>query len=136
MSLGVKGWVRRMKAINVYLPLIDAACPKFTKQELVQHRIAPNIPDQWRLTFQLSRGHLAATVQDASIVLEELECDKLKKKKKESNNRQEIKATKAIKTAETAIGKTRATVGKTEARASKMSVRSTEAMNGASVAPT
>ena len=75
-----------MKAINAYLPLIDLACPKFFKQELVQYCIAPNIPDQWHLTFRLSQGHLAATVQDASIVLEEIEQDNLKKKKKESNN--------------------------------------------------
>ena len=49
--LWVKDWVRRMKAIHAYLPLIDVACPKFTKQELVQHCITPNIPNQWWLTF-------------------------------------------------------------------------------------
>ena len=86
-----------MKAINAYLPLTDTNCPKFTEWELMQYCIAPNIPDQWRLAFWLSRGHLAATVQDASIVLEELERDKLKKKKRENNNQSGDKGDAAIR---------------------------------------
>ena len=83
-----------MEAINAYLPLIDAYRPKFLERDLVQYCIAPNIPDQWRLTFWLRQGHLDATVQDAFIILEELEREELKKKKKESNNQSGNKSDK------------------------------------------
>ena len=84
--LSVKTCLRPLKALNAYLPLLDAAHPKFTDQELVQHCIAPNIPDQWTLNFRLARGHLAGTVLEASGILEEIERDKLKSKKKETSN--------------------------------------------------
>ena len=59
-----------------------------------------------------------------------------RRRKRKATISQEIKAIKAIKMAETAIGRARTATDKTEARASETNVRSTEAMNGTSVAPT
>ena len=111
--LAVKVWVCGMKVIKAYLPIMDEAHPKFMKQKLVQNCIAPNIPEQLRLTFCLSWENLVGTVHDVLFLLKDINWYKPKTKKRESNNQLENKGEKKIKTTKTIFTKGKANIRNT-----------------------
>ena len=57
-ELNVQAWLRKMKAINAYLPALGETA--LTEIELVRI-ITKNIPRAWRTQFKLSDGHKAKT---------------------------------------------------------------------------
>ena len=43
-NITVKNWIKRIKVINCYLPLIELQAMKFREEELIRYVIKPNIP--------------------------------------------------------------------------------------------
>eukprot|EP00957_Ditylum_brightwellii_P123746 9433731-Ditylum_brightwellii.AAC.1 len=54
--LKVKQWIKRMQAINSYLPLMEQIRQKLTEIQLIKWCIAPNLPPCWRAEFAMVDG--------------------------------------------------------------------------------
>eukprot|EP00592_Proboscia_alata_P012805 CAMPEP_0194393894 /NCGR_PEP_ID=MMETSP0174-20130528/123548_1 /TAXON_ID=216777 /ORGANISM="Proboscia alata, Strain PI-D3" /LENGTH=287 /DNA_ID=CAMNT_0039189621 /DNA_START=367 /DNA_END=1231 /DNA_ORIENTATION=- len=84
-ELKVQSWIRRMKAINAYLPSLGETA--LTELELVRI-ITQRIPRAWRTQFKLSEGHKAKTSIAAQRKLCLIESEEKEKRDlKERGNR-------------------------------------------------
>ena len=54
--MSVKDWIKRIKVINGYLPLMEVGAVKFTEEELIRYVIKPNIPRSWMKDFKIGKG--------------------------------------------------------------------------------
>ena len=52
----VKDWIKRIKVINGYFPLMKLGAVKFTEEELIRYVIKPNIPRSWVKDFKIGKG--------------------------------------------------------------------------------
>eukprot|EP00957_Ditylum_brightwellii_P054563 4134435-Ditylum_brightwellii.AAC.1 len=55
-KLKVKQWIKRMQAINSYLPQMEWNQRKLTETQLIKWCIAPNLPPPWKLEFAMADG--------------------------------------------------------------------------------
>eukprot|EP00957_Ditylum_brightwellii_P155977 11872076-Ditylum_brightwellii.AAC.1 len=55
-KLKVKQWIKRMQAINSYLPAMERGGQKLTKTQLIKWCVAPNLPPCWKAEFAMANG--------------------------------------------------------------------------------
>ena len=96
IELKVRKWVQRIKTINTYLKLLDPNRTRLTDQQIVEHIIAPNIPQSWSKDFRLAKGHLSATTRDAVEILEEIKLAE-PKEQKGSNKKRTVKNKETVR---------------------------------------
>jgi len=60
----VKQWNNRIKNINSYLPWMKPNVRAFTKEDLINKVITPNIPSIWEKDFRLANSHLKQRIKD------------------------------------------------------------------------
>jgi hypothetical protein len=63
-KMTVKQWINRIKNINSYLPLMKQNAQAFTKEDLINEVITPNIPPALEKDFRLANLHLKTRIRD------------------------------------------------------------------------
>ena len=68
-NLTVKNWIKRIKVINGYLPLLEVGGEKFTEEGLIRYVTKPNIPKSWVKDFKIGRGlNMTSTLEVLSLL--------------------------------------------------------------------
>ena len=84
----VKDWIKRIKVVYGYLPLMEPGAVKFTEEELIRYVIKPNIPRLWMKDFKIRKGHTMTSILEVLSLLKAVEAvepsDRNKSKKNDS----------------------------------------------------
>jgi len=63
-KMSIKQWIKRIKNINSYLPLMEQEARPFSEKELITEVIAKNIPSAWHIQFRLAKLHLKTRIDN------------------------------------------------------------------------
>ena len=72
-NMTVRDWIKRIKVINGYLPLMELGAMKFTEEELIRYLIKPNIPRSWVKDFKIGKGLTMTSILEVLGLLKAIE---------------------------------------------------------------
>ena len=72
-SQKIENYIRRVKTINNYIPLMKEGAQKFTERELIKTVILKTIPNKWLQDLKRANNHNLATLEEFQTVLKPIE---------------------------------------------------------------
>ena len=82
----IDNYIRRIKVLNNYIPLMENGAIKLTERELIKQVILKNVPVSWNLALKRANNHKSTSLSDLQRILKPIEeADEVERKWKESN---------------------------------------------------
>ena len=72
-SQKIENYIRRVKTVNNYIPLIKTGSQKLTESELIKTVILKKIPNKWLQDLRRANNHNLATLEELHSVLKPIE---------------------------------------------------------------
>ena len=72
-SQKIENYIRRVKTINNYIPLMKNGAQKFTERELIKTVILKTIPNKWLQDLKRANNHNLTTLEAFQTVLTPIE---------------------------------------------------------------